>query len=411
MLLFTHIYLTIKLKFPQKNIFKGFWYIIKSDKKNSTEGISSYKSLMTVLAGTLGTGNIIGVSTAICIGGIGSIFWITISGIFAIATKYAETYIVLKYRNKTSKEKYGGTMYVLKNVLGKKGLGTIFAIVTIIASLGVGCMIQSNAITNIIIQNYNLKISNVLISIIVTTICAYAVLGNEKRISDISSVLIPISSIIFISLNIAVLITFKENIVLAITNILKEAFHPQAIFGGATGFGIIQVIKTGLSQGLFSNEAGMGSSPIFDATVKEEDIKKQAIISSTTVFLDTVLLCTMTGLVITVTNIYKTTNNPINLISLVFNTILFGKTLIVISTIIFAIATIPCWSYISKIAVRYLSKDKNTYIKLYKCIFIVFVFIGGITALDIVWSISNIANILMILPNIYMIYMLVDKIE
>lgn len=267
-----------------------------SDKKNSKEGISSFKSLMAVLASTLGTGNIIGVAAAITIGGVGSIFWIFISGIFGIATKYAETYLVLKYRKKDNKDKYyGGTMYVLRDILKMKYLSKVFCIFLICTTFGMGAMIQSNAISSSIIANYNINIF--ILAIIITVPCIYVLIGNEKRISNISSVLIPIATIVYIISCVYLMYIYRNNILPSIMYIIKEAFNLKSCTGGIFGSVMIRAMNTGLSKGLFTNEAGMGTSPIFDVLVKEKNIKKQAIISSTSVFIDTVILCTITGII------------------------------------------------------------------------------------------------------------------
>lgn len=409
LLIFTHIYFTIKLKFPQKNVLKGLKYVVFADKKNNSEGLSSFKSTMAVLAGTLGTGNIIGVASAVCIGGIGSIFWIFLSGVFAIATKYAETYIVLKYRKKNKKGYYGGAMYVLKERVGSDKLALMFCIFALIASLGIGCMIQSNAIAEAINESYN--INKYIAAILVTVICSYAIFGSEKRISNMSSILVPVATITYITLNIVLLYMFRANILNGVIEITKAAFDFKSVVGGITGISIIQVIRTGLSKGLFSNEAGMGSSPMFDATVREKNIQKQATIASTTVFFDTVILCTLTGIVIAASGMYKYTNNPIVLINEVFSNVAYGSYMLSFTLIIFAIATIPCWAYYSTIAIKYLFKSKKIYEIAYKVIYTTCVYIGGIMALNQVWTISNIANILMIIPNIYMLFYLREEIK
>ncbi len=408
-LISVHIYFTIKLKFPQKNVFKGIKYMLFADKKNSNEGLSSFKSAMATLAGTLGTGNIIGVASGVCIGGIGSIFWIFLSGIFAMATKYAETYIVLKYRKKDKYGYYGSSSYVLEERVGSKFLAVLFALFAIIASLGIGCMIQSNAIAETLNTEYG--INRYMVAIIVCVVSAYIIFGNKKRIANVSSILVPFATTIFISLNIVLLYNFQDNILNGIYNIIKEAFSFKSALGGITSVSLIHIIRTGLSKGLFSNEAGMGSSPIFDATVKEKNIKKQATIASTTVFIDTVVLCTLTGIVIASSGIYNDIENPILLINLVFSNIHYGKELLYISLVIFAIATIPCWAYYSTIAIKYLFKSKEFYEKIYKIIYTICIYIGAILSLNTVWIVSNIANILMIIPNLYMLLFLKDEIE
>ncbi len=408
LLMFTHIFFSIKLKFPQKYTLKGLKYILKSDKKNTSDGISSFKSMMSVLAATLGTGNIIGVASAILIGGIGSIFWIFISGVFAISTKYAETFIILKYRKKEKNGSYGGSMYVLDERIGKRNIAIIFSILLIITTLGMGAMIQSNAISSTLIQNFDVDIK--VVAIIVTIICAYVIFGGEKRISNISSILIPIAVIIYCISCIVLLVMFRNNIVLAIQKIISEALNFRAVSGGIFSSLAICAMSSGLSKGLFTNEAGMGTSPIFDATVKEKNITKQSIMSSTTVFIDTVLLCTITGIIFVASGLYINYTNPVEFAQSVFSLIPFGNYLFIFSIIVFAISTIPCSSYYGSIGIKYLFKSKKIYILLYKLVYIVFIYIGTLLEVREVWSISSIANALMILPNIYMLYYLRNEI-
>lgn len=409
LLILTHIYLTFKLTVPQKYTIKGLKLILKNDENKEKKGINSFKSLMTILAATLGTGNIIGIATAIAIGGIGSIFWIFITGIFAIATKYAETYIVLKYRKETDKGYQGGAMYVLENKLKKRKLAILFSIFTIIASFGIGSMIQANAMSNSLIESFN--INKHLIAIFVTVVCSYVIFGNEKRISNISSILVPIATIVYLFMCIDVLYIYRNNIGPSIVKIIHEALNFRSLSGGIIGSIAIKAMNVGMSKGLFSNEAGMGSSPIFNATVKMKSIKNESIISSTSVFIDTVILCTITGIAIVSSGMYNITNNPIELVQETFKVIPFGKELLTFSIAIFAIATIPCWGYYGKAAVRFIFKDDKRYEKAYDIIYALCIYIGSITAINLVWSLSSIANALMILPNLYMIYRLKNEIE
>ncbi len=405
-----HVYFTLKLKLPQKNIIKGLKSMLKSDKKNSKEGISSFKSLMAVLASTLGTGNIIGVATAIIIGGVGSIFWIFISGVLAIATKYAETYIVLKYRKKDNNGKYiGGAMYVLKDKLKKPILANIFSIFLICTTLGMGAMIQSNAISSSITSNFNVNIF--LLAIFIVIPCAYTLIGNEKRISNISSVLIPIATIVYILSCIILMYIFRNNIISSIYLIVKEAFNVHSCVGGFFGGYMIKAMSTGLSKGLFTNEAGLGTSPIFDVSVKEKDIKKQSIISSTSVFIDTVLLCTMTGILFVASGMYTITDNPALIANNTFSLLPFGNYIFIFMIVIFAISTIPCSGFYGSVAINFLSNGNKKSIIKYRVIYLICVFIGVITKIEIVWSISSIANALMVIPNVIMLYKLRNEIE
>lgn len=408
-LMFTHIFFTIKLKFPQRNILKGFKYMIKSDKKNTNEGISSFKSLMAVLASTLGTGNIIGVGAAIVVGGIGSVFWIFISGIFAIATKYAETYIVLKYRKKKRSKYYGGTMYVLSERLKHTRLAKLFCIFLILTTFGMGAMIQSNAISSSIISNYDLNIY--ILAFLIVILCTYTLLGNEKRISNISSVLIPIATLFYLSSCLALIYVYRKNIWIAILQIVKEAFSLKSCVGGVFGNVMLKAMNTGLSKGLFTNEAGMGTSPIFDVSVKEQNIKKQAIISSTSVFIDTVVLCSLTGIIFVASGMYKITDNPALIANNTFSLLPFGNYLFIFMIVVFAISTIPCSGFYGSVAVKFLSKRKKSSIKVYQVIYVLCIFIGAISKIEIIWSISSIANALLVIPNVIMLFKLKDEIE
>lgn len=409
LLMFTHIFFTIKLKIPQRYTFSGLKNMLNSDKSNTSDGISSFKSIMTVLAATLGTGNIIGVATAIIIGGVGSIFWIFVSGVFAIATKYAETYIVLKYRKKDKNGYYGGAMYVLDERIGNKKLAILFSIFVILSSFGMGSMIQSNAISSTIIQNYDVNVK--VIGIFVTIICAYALFGNEKRISNISSVLIPIAVMMYCISCVYLLYVFRANIVYSIVYIIKEALNFKSVAGGIFGSTAIMAMSSGLSKGLFTNEAGIGTSPLFDSTVKEQNIKKQSIMSSTTVFIDTVFLCTITGILFVASGLYLVTNNPVELAQGTFLNLPYGKLIFTLMICIFAISTIPCSGFYGSIGIKYLFNSKGVYKFLYKVMFLMFVYIGTVSKIQIVWSISSIANGLMVIPNLIMLYYLSKEIK
>jgi AGCS family alanine or glycine:cation symporter len=410
LLMYSHIYFTIKLKFPQKYTFEGLKYMIGGDKKNTSEGISSFKSLMAVLASTLGTGNIIGVATAITIGGAGSIFWIFISGIFAIATKYAETYIVLKYRKKDKHGKfYGGAMYILRDRLKNKSLAKLFSIFLICTTLGMGAMIQSNAISSSIVSNYDINIFLLAFFIIIP--CSYALVGNEKRIANISSVLIPVATIVYLISCFALIYIYRNNILSSIIYILKEAFNLKSCTGGFLGSAMVRAMNTGFSKGLFTNEAGMGTSPIFDVSVREKDIKKQSIISSTSVFIDTVLLCTMTGIVFVASGMCNVTTNPALIANYTFSMLPFGKYIFIFMIVVFAISTIPCSGFYGSIAMKFLSNERKKYITRYRLVYIICVFIGAISKIEIIWSISSIANGLMVIPNVIMLFKLRKEIN
>lgn len=409
LLIFTHIYFSFKSKFPQKYVFKGFKWIFFPESSIDKNKISSFKTLMSVLASTIGTGNIIGVASAIILGGPGSLFWIFVSGVFAIATKYSETFLVLKYRGKVKNRRYGGTMYVLRDVLGKNKLGIMFSILIIFTSFGMGAMIQSNAISNSILQNYN--ISKDLIGIIVVCISSYIIFGNEKRIANFSSILMPIAIILYIISCLCLGFLFRDNIIYSIQLILKEAFNFKSISGGIFSSVMINAMSVGLSKGLFTNEAGMGTSPLFDAMSDEEDIKKQSIISSTAVFIDTVIICSITGILFVSSNMYQGILNPVKLSIEVFSKLPYGNYLYMFFISVFALSSIPCSGFYGSVGVRFLFKNKKVYEMIYNIIFIIFIYIGSKCTISFVWSFSSICNALLVIPNLYMIYSLKEKIR
>lgn len=255
MLIFSHIFFTIKLKFPQFKIFDGLKSILKKENLDDKNN-SSYKTMMATLAGTLGTGNIVGVATAISIGGIGTVLWIFISGFFAISTKYAETYIVLKYRKKDKNLKYyGGAMYVLKDRIGSNKLAIFFSIFVIIASFGIGSMIQSNSAAVSITNSFNIDIE--LVSIFITIFASIILFGNSKKIANVSSILVPFSSILYILMCVAILYIYKANFISTIKNIIQSALNINSAVSGIGVMYFLNMISVGLSRGMFSNEAGI----------------------------------------------------------------------------------------------------------------------------------------------------------
>lgn len=401
-LISTHIFFTFKLRFPQLRVFNAIKYIQKKDKRKNAINNSSFKTLMATLAGTLGVGNIIGVASAIISSGEGVVFWIFISGFFAIATKYAETYIVLKYRKKDKNGKYfGGAMYVLDEVLGKRKIAILFSIFVIISSFGIGSMIQSNSATTIISLNYNINTTTV--STIITLICGYVLIGNSKRIANISSIVVPIASSIYIIMCIIIILKYRTNLIPMLNNIYKSAFNFKSFFYGSSYVYILNMVSTGISKGIFSNEAGIGSSPMFDATTNCDNIHEQSLVSAFAVFFDTLVICILTAITILITFNYFYVQSPDQLINIVFSKIPYGNHFLVISLVIFAIATIPCWSFYGGTAINYIFKNKRFYNVIYKLIYIIVIYIGCNIKLSILWSVSSIANALMCIPNVYML--------
>lgn len=391
-------YLTVKLKAPQIKALK----VIGKTSDQKTDGITSFKALMTVLAGTLGIGNITGVATAIMIGGIGSIFWIFISGIVAMAISYAENYLVLKYRKKDKAHGYfGGAMYILDEVMGKRLIAILFCIFTLIATIGMGAMVQANSLTEIISEEAGGEKG--VIACIITVISLYVIFGGKHNMANLNSIVIPFCTLTYVVLCGVVIVTNFEALQGTVIHILKEAFGIKQVVGGTLGVSVMKCISVGFSRGMFSNEAGMGSTPMF--AVNAEDAKSlsdTAYIMSFSVFIDTIFLCVLTGLAIVVSGAYNISNIPV-MLSVTFSSVPFGNTLLMFCISAFAIATIPCWEFYGEQVLRYLFK-KDYAIYLYKIVYVVCVYIGCMLSLDLVWSISNTANALMALPNIYMIF-------
>lgn len=408
-LLFTGVYLTIKLRFPQIKILFSIKEIVNKDKKvKGKSEITSYKALMTILAGSLGTGNITGVASAIVIGGIGSLFWLFVSGIFAMAISYTENYIVLLNRKYDRRKGfYGGTMYVLEEVLGKKGFAIFFSVVLLFATMGIGNMVQSNSLANLL--NNNTGISKNIIGVMLSLVTCYIVFGGKHRIAKISSIIVPICTIIYLFLCSYIIYTNRDMIIPGINQIISCAFGGKQLLGGIVGLSISKTMGVGFSRGMFSNEAGMGSAPLFIATVEEDNLKEQARVGSMSIVVDTLLVCTLTGLTMVVSGKYNISN--INeFISAVFGIVPYGNFLLNICMIFFVIATIPCWEYYGEQAVKYLFKF-NFSIYLFRVIYVVLIYIGSISLVGLIWDMSAIANALMALPNIYMIYKLIDDIK
>ena len=335
-------------------------------------------------------------------------------GIFAISTKYAETYLCLKYRKKKINKKnnkikyYGGAMYVLEEKIGSKTLATLFSLFVILSSFGIGSMIQSSSASSILVSNFNLDYN--FIAIIITFICSLIVFSSAKVLSKISSIIVPISTVIFVIMQIILLVIFKDNIIPSIKLIIQDAFNLKSGVTGILGFISISALRQGLSKGMFSNESGMGSTPIFECTSSEEDIVKQSTISSVSVFIDTVCLCTLTGIIFVASNMYSIYNNPTILAKEIFNIIPYGNILFSFCLISFALSAIPCWSYYGKEGVRYLFKSDISMI-IYNLIYCISIYVGCISTIKIVWSISSIANALMIIPNCVMILLLYKDIS
>lgn len=400
LLLGTHIFLTIRLRCPQRKLFTAIRLSIKRDKDASGD-VSQFGALATALAATIGTGNIIGVATAIALGGPGAVFWCWITGVFGIATKYAEGLLAIKYRVQTPTGKMlGGPMYALEKGLGWKTMAILFAIFTMIASFGIGNTVQANAIATIANNTYG--ISPWIMGAVVCGLTAAVIIGGVKSIAKVCGMLVPFMALFYILGCIYILFVNHNYVWPAISLILKCAFSPEAAGGGFAGSSIMMVARYGLARGLFSNESGLGSAPIVAAAAQTRNPVRQALVSSTGTFWDTVIICALTGIVIVSSIIAYpdiSYHDGAALTKMAFGKIPYvGEPLLSFGLLTFAFSTILGWSYYGERAVEFLKGKKWSYV--YRLLYIVAVYVGCIASLNIVWNIADCMNALMAIPNL-----------
>lgn len=400
MLLGTHLFLTVRLRFPQRKIFKAIRLSLTSDKGASGD-VSQFGALATALAATIGTGNIIGVATAITLGGPGAVFWCWLTGVFGIATKYAEGLVAVKYRIKTSNGKMlGGPMYALERGLGMKWLAVLFCVFTVLASFGIGNLVQSNAISLLCYETYRVpvEVSGLCIAVAVALVVIFGV----KGIAKVCSMFVPLMALLYVLGCIFILFVNGAYVGEALKLIVVSAFNPEAAGGGFIGGSIIMTARYGIARGLFSNESGMGSAPIVAAAARTRNPVRQALVSSTGTFWDTVVICALTGLVL-VSSILAypdiTYNDGPALTKVAFDKIPYiGAPLLTFGIITFAFSTILGWCYYGEKAMEYLTGKKLTLV--YRGIFIIATFFGAIVKLAVVWNLADLTNALMAIPNL-----------
>lgn len=400
LLLGTHIFMTIRLRCPQRKLFTAIRLSIKRDKDASGD-VSQFGALATALAATIGTGNIIGVATAIALGGPGAVFWCWITGVFGIATKYAEGLLAIKYRVQTPTGKMlGGPMYALEKGLEWKTMAILFAIFTMIASFGIGNTVQANAIATIANNTYG--ISPWIMGAVVCGLTAAVIIGGVKSIAKVCGMLVPFMALFYILGCFYILFVNHNYVWPAISLILKCAFTPEAAGGGFAGSSIMMVARYGLARGLFSNESGLGSAPIVAAAAQTRNPVRQALVSSTGTFWDTVIICALTGIVIVSSIIAYpdiSYHDGAALTKMAFGKIPYvGEPLLSVGLLTFAFSTILGWSYYGERAVEYLKGKKWSYV--YRLLYIVAVYVGSVASLNIVWNIADCMNALMAIPNL-----------
>ncbi len=400
LLLGTHIYLTIRLHLPQRKIWTALKLSIKADKQAKGD-VSQFGALATALAATIGTGNIIGVATAIAMGGPGAVFWCWLTGVFGISTKYAEGLLAIKYRIKTPSGKMlGGPMYALERGLGWKVMAMLFAIFTVCASFGIGSTVQANAIATIAQVSYG--VSPYVTGIVICALTGVVVIGGVKSIAKVCGMLVPFMALFYVIGCIIIIFINRAFVGQAIELIVTSAFKPEAAGGGFVGSTVIMAARFGIARGLFSNESGLGSAPIVAAAAQTRNPVRQALVSSTGTFWDTVVICALTGIVI-VSSILAYPDidyaNGAALTQSSFGKIpLVGKHILSFGLLTFAFSTILGWCYYGEKTIEYLKGKKWTYG--YRCIYILSVFAGSVMSLTVVWNIADCMNALMAIPNL-----------
>lgn len=406
LLLGTHLYLTIRLRFPQRYIFKAIRLSLQRD-KGSTGDVSQFSALATSLAGTIGTGNIIGVATAVTMGGPGAVFWCWMTGVLGISTKYAEGLLAIKYRVHTSDGKMlGGPMYALERGLGCRWLGLIFAFCTVVASFFIGNMIQCNSISMMLNERYHIPPLATGITIALTT-CAVIMFG-VKGIAKVCEGLVPFMALFYIGGCLWILGVNHSFIWPALKVIVTDAFNPQAATGGFVGSTIMTAMRYGIARGLFSNESGLGSAPIVAAAARTRNPVRQAMVSSTSPFWDTVVICAITGLVLVSSIMADPSIDSTvgaRLTKVAFGQIpTFGPFVLTMGIVTFSFSTILGWSYLGEKALEYIFGRKARYV--YRVLWITATFIGSITAINLVWNLGDTFNALMAFPNILSVLLL-----
>ncbi len=406
LLLGTHLFLTIRLRFPQAKIFTAIRLSVTKD-DHATGDVSQFGALATSLAATIGTGNIVGVATAVAFGGPGAVLWCWLTGVFGIATKYAEGLLAIKYRVQTENgEMLGGPMYALERGLKMKWLAVLFCVFTAIAAFGIGNTVQANSISMLLNESWG--ISTYVTGGILCLLLALVILFGLKGISKVCSTLVPfmaafyiVGCIIILWLNAAYL---KDTVVL----IFNSAFTPQAAGGGFMGTTVMMAARFGIARGLFSNESGLGSAPIVAAAARTRNPVRQALVSSSGTFWDTVVICALTGLVLVSSIIaYPEIDHTQGgaLTKMAFGKIPYvGPAILSVGILTFAFSTILGWSYYGEKAMEYLGGKK--WIIYYRIAYIAAAFVGSVMNLTVVWNIADSMNALMAIPNLIALLLL-----
>lgn len=398
----TGLYLTLRLGFLQiVHLPRALVYLFKKEQGTKKGDVSAFAALCTALAATIGTGNIVGVATAVQAGGPGAIFWMWLVALLGMATKYAECLLAVKYRVR-DKQGFmaGGPMYYIENGLGIRWLAKLFAVFgVLVAFFGIGTFPQIQAITHAMHDTFSVPV--VWSSAIMTVLVALIILGGVKRIAVVSSIIVPFMAIFYVAISMVIIIINWQQVPAALSLIIYSAFDPQAALGGALGITVMKAIQSGVARGIFSNESGLGSAPIAAAAAQTKEPVRQGLISMTGTFLDTIIVCSMTGIVLVLTGAWQSGVAGAAMTNLAFSQGLgsnIGATIVTIGLLFFAFTTILGWCYYGERCFVYLAGIKG--IKIYRLIFIVLVGCGAFIQLELIWILADIVNGLMAFPNL-----------
>ncbi len=406
LLIGTHVFLTFRLRVPQRKLLTGIRLSVAKDLEAPGD-VSQFGALATALAATIGTGNIVGVATAVALGGPGAVLWCWLTGIFGIATKYTESLLAVKYRIRGEDgHTYGGPMYALEHGLGMRWLAILFAVFTALASFGIGCSVQANSIA--LLSQETFGIPTWCMGIVICVLTASVILGGVRAIARVCAIFVPFMAVLYVIGCIVILCMNSNYVWPAIQLIVHAAFNPSAAGGGFVGASVMIAARYGIARGLFSNESGMGSAPIVAAAARTRNPVRQALVSSTGTFWDTVVICALTGIVL-VSSILAYPDisyaDGATLTKVAFSKIPYvGAPLLTFGILTFAFSTILGWSYYGESAVNYIEQRKSN--RFYRILYIVFLFFGSIINLDIIWNIADCMNALMAIPNLICLLLL-----
>ncbi|MBP7777056.1 MAG: sodium:alanine symporter family protein [Acidobacteria bacterium] len=393
----THLFLTFRLKFIQRFIPLAIRLSVAKDKDGDGD-VSQFGALTTALAATIGTGNIVGVATAVAAGGPGAVLWMWLTGVFGISTKYAEAVLAVKYRVKAADGTMaGGPMYALERGLGSKALGKTFALLTAVAAFGIGCMTQANSISSM--ANATFGVPTWLTGVVMATLTTVVVLGGIKSIAGVCERLVPAMAVFYVLGCLVLIVMHIDRVPGTIALIVNSAFSGHAALGGFMGAGVREAMRFGIARGLFSNESGLGSAPIVAAAAQTRNPVRQALVSSTGTFWDTVVVCALTGIVVVNSGGWSEGLVGAEITQRAFSDLpVVGNWVLTIGMFTFGFSTILGWAYYGEVAAEYLfGRPINT---LYRVVWIAAVFVGSVSTLQAVWSFSDVANGLMAVPNL-----------